>query len=93
MNFYPRNRHILIEIMENQKEESRSTVLLPEGYGEKKDPYVCAIVKEVSPSCTVSAKKGDKVVVQTSMIQEVSVDDNLYTIVLENYIYGVISSR
>ena len=93
MSFYPRNRHVLIEIMENQKEEVQSTVLLPEGYGEKKDPYVCAVVKEVSPSCTINVGKGDKVVVQTSMVQDVNIDDNLYTIVLENYICGVISSR
>jgi len=91
MSFYPRNRHILIEIVKNQKEEPQSTVLLPEGYGEKKDPYVCAVVKEISPSCTIGIDKGDKVVVQTSMIQEINVGDNLYTIVLENYIYGVIS--
>ena len=93
MSFYPRNRHVLIEIMENQKEEARSTVLVPEGYGEKKDPYVCALVKEVSPSCTINVGKGDKVVVQTSMVQEVKIDDSLYTIVLENYICGVISNR
>ena len=93
MNFYPRNRHVLIEIEQNQEEEPESAVLLPEGYGKQKDPYVCALVKEASPSCTVNLSKGDRVVVETSMVQDISVGDNLYTIVLENYIYGVISNR
>tara|TARA_B100000427_G_C15049820_1_gene395058 strand:- start:99 stop:386 length:288 start_codon:yes stop_codon:yes gene_type:complete len=95
MKFYPRNRHILIEVIKDNKEgsESESRVLLPEGYGEKTPPYVCAVVKEISPSCTTNVGKGDKVIVESSMIQELSVDDHLYTIVLENYIYGVISSR
>ena len=93
MKFYPRNRHILVEVVKEKEPELETRVLLPEDYGTKNPPYVCAVVKEISPSCTTNVGKGDKVIIESSMLQELNVDDNLYTIVLENYIYGVISSR
>ena len=94
MNFYPRNRHVLVQKLE-EKEEKQTTiqVLLPEGYSEKKEPYVSVLVKEVAPSCTIGLSKGDKVVVEASMLQEIKFDEELYIVILENYIYGVISSR
>ena len=92
MNFYPRNRHVLVEKLE-EKEEKQTKVLLPEGYTEKKEPYGCVLVKEVAPSCTIGLSKGDKVMVETSMLQEIKFSEELYIVILENYIYGVISSR
>ena len=67
--------------------------MLPDNYSEKKEPYTGALVKEIAPSCTINVDKGDKVVVEASMVQELKVDGELYTVVLENYIYGVISNR
>ena len=92
MNFYPRNRHVLVQKLE-EKEEKQTKVLLPEGYSEKKEPYVSVLVKEGAPSCTIGLSKGDKVVVEASMLQEIKFDEELYIVILENYIYGVISSR
>ena len=93
MKFYPRNRHVLIELLQEEENENETKILLPDNYSEKKEPYTSALVKEIAPSCTINVGKGDKVVVEASMVQELKVDGELYTVVLENYIYGVISNR
>ena len=52
-----------------------------------------ARVKELSPDCTVNVSKGDKIVIERSMLQEVEVSEGSFYLVLENYIYGVLSNR
>ena len=93
MKLYPRNRHLVIEPIEKEKEEERSTVLLPEGYGKPDPPFLQARVKEVSPDCKSNFSKGDRVVLERSMLQELTVEGTEFYLVLENYIYGVLSNR
>ena len=61
MNFYPRNRHVLVQKLE-EKEEKQTTiqVLLPEGYSEKKEPYVSVLVKEVAQAVLSASVKETK---------------------------------
>ena len=94
MKLYPRNRHLVIEpIEETQEEESETSVLLPEGYAKPKPPFLQARVREVSPDCKSNFSKGDRVVLERSMLQEVTVEDTEFYLVLENYVYGVLSNR
>ena len=94
MKFNPRNRHILIEpIVEKKKEEKKTSILLPEDYQEKPKPYAVAKVLEVAPSCKINLSKGDKVVVENSMVQKIDVDDSEFYLLLENYVFGVVSSK
>ena len=93
MKLYPRNRHLVVEPIENEEEEEKTTVLLPEGYGKPKPPFVQARVREVSPDCASNFSKGDSIVLERSMLQEVTVEDAEFYLVLENYVYGVLSNR
>ena len=93
MKLYPRNRHLVIEPIEEKEEEKESAVLVPEGYGKPKPPFLQARVKEVSPDCTSNFSKGDKIIIERSMLQELSVEDLDFYLVLENYVYGVLSTR
>ena len=87
MKFEPRNRHILVEKIE--KEEEQSNVLLPEGY-KKVDEYAFLRVLATSPDCSVLARKGEKIVVPTHLIQDIKIGEQDFSIVLENHICGVV---
>jgi|TARA_Y100000310_G_C20640180_1_gene793469 co-chaperonin GroES (HSP10) len=90
MKFEPRNRHILVEKIE--KNEEQSNVLLPEGYKQIEE-YVLLRVLCTSPDCSVIARKGEKVVVPTHLVQDINVGDQHFSIVLENHICGVIYNK
>ena len=87
MKFEPRNRHLLVEKVEKQEEERN--VLLPEGY-KKAEEYMLLRVLATSPDCAITARKGEKVVAPTHLVQDVNVGEESYSIVLENHICGVI---
>ena len=93
MNLYPRNRHLVVELIEEKEEAEKSSVLLPEGYKKEKPPYAQARVKEVSPDCTSNFSKGDKIVIEGSMLQTIQINESDFYLVLENYVYGVLSDR
>ena len=67
MKFEPRNRHILVEKIE-KGEEDETKVLLPAGY-KKVEEYTHVRVLAMSPDCSVVARKGEKIVVPTHLIQ------------------------
>lgn len=92
MKFEPRNRHLLVEKIEREKVEEETHVLLPEGY-RKIEEYALVRVLATSPDCTVTARKGEKVVVPTHLVQDVDVGDYNFSIILENHICGVIYNK
>ena len=94
MRFNPQNRYLLIQT-QKQEDAENTGVLLPEGYSLPKDKYVMATVLDSAEDCkreTVYGgalyKEGSKVVVDSSMIEAVSVSGETYEIVLENYVVG-----
>ena len=90
MKFEPRNRHLLVEKM--QKEEEESSVLLPEGY-KKTEEYLLLRVLATSPDCSVMARKGEKIVVPAHLVQDVDVGEKRFLIVLENHVCGVVYNK
>ena len=90
MKFEPRNRHILVERV--QKEEEESNVLLPEGY-KKVDDYVLLKVVATSPDCSLTARKGEKVIVPNHLVQDIDVGNQRFSIVLENHVCGVVYNK
>ena len=85
MKFHPKNRHLLIETAKST-ESDETSVLLPEGYALPKDKYVLATVLDNSTDCKENYSQGSKVVVDSSMIETVTLQGGQYEIVLENHI-------
>ena len=93
MKFEPRNRHLLVEKIETEEKEEETNVLLPEGY-KKVDEYTLLRVLSSSPDCSKPvARKGEKVVVPTHLIQDINVGEESFSIVLENHICGVVYNK
>ena len=93
MRISPRNRHIVVQMIDDEQEEPESNVLLPASYKKEEKLYTVAKVAEISPTCTVNVSKGDKIIVQSSMIQKIDICEDEFYLVLENYVYGVLTNR
>ena len=85
----PCNRYILIEPTEEKEEEEKTVVLVPDGYKPKTNPHTLATVIDWSDDVSLPLHENIKVVVSTSMIEEVKVDNRKYFLVLENYVLAL----
>jgi len=86
----PRNRHILVLPPEEQEEQEERAVLLPENYRKPQSPYVVVSVVAAAPDVSQLLMAGDTLVVERSMLKEISLEGSIYHLVLENYILGII---
>ena len=89
MNVKPTNRNLLIEIQVEEAEEVVSTFLLPEDYLKKDIPrYTTVKILGTSHDCQKFSEfhKNMRCVVETSMINEIKIDSESYTIIGENYV-------
>ena len=94
--FSPLNRHLLVrQVEEESVQEEESLVLVPDGYTVKKSPYGLYEILLAAPDCEKigEAYINCHVVVDESMVQEVTIGDQRYYLVLENYIYGAMREK
>ena len=89
----PFNRHILIELIEEEEENSSKPFLLPEDYKKQKSPYALCKVLNFSSECKLDITTQCTIVVQRSMIETIEILDQTYYLVLENYVYGSIQNE
>ncbi len=90
--FKPLNRHLLIEPSEEEPvEKEESLVLVPDDYSIKKSPHGIYKILRTAPDCEkINESYIDRqAVVEESMVQEITIRNRQYYLVLENYIYGV----
>jgi hypothetical protein len=92
-NFTPFNRHILVDILEEDEQEQEHSFLLPEDYRKQKSPYVLCKVRDFSCDCKIDIATNMHIVVQRSMIEQIEIVDKTYYLVLENYVYGSIKNE
>ena len=94
MYLYPFNRHLLIEIIDvdEKKDADSSTILLPEDYQKKVDKFAIAEVVEIADDCFLNLMEGDLVVVDRVMVEEISLKNKVFNLILENYVYGRIGN-
>lgn len=92
----PFNRHLLLEQCEVERQESSldkpvsSAILVPEGYKPKPSHELYKVVDMAEDCNNVNKiKLMDRVVVNNSTVEEISINDKTFYLVLENYIYGV----
>lgn len=95
MVFVPLNKHLLVEEINLSKKEE-SLIALPEDYVKKAGDRYCT-VRFVCPSDDCLSIYEDLfdsdndviLVVEKSMIEEVFIRDNKYSIIHQNYVVGV----
>ena len=92
----PVNRHLAI-VPHIEKNETNSGVVLPEDYQPEQDRYIEATVIDVAEDCDKQFKAlryGEvldqkKIIVDRSMIQEITLKERSHFLILENYVVGI----
>jgi len=86
--FKPVNRHILIDL-DQRTDEQKSLIVLPEDYQPEQQKHSVVRVLEKSDDVKFNLTVGSKIVVDSSMIEEIVINNTTYNIILENYVVGV----
>ena len=86
------NRHVLVELVE-EEEEQQSLIALPQDYKKTESPYVVVRVLRISDECKLFLEQGDLVVIERRMLTEIEIKGEKNYLVLENYIYGSIADE
>lgn len=90
--FTPVNRHLQVTL-QTPEQQTPSGVLLPEDFATENEKYEKVKILAASSDCkeVFRSSVGSHAFVEKSMIQNLIVARNKVSLVLENYIIGVIS--
>tara|TARA_R110000744_G_scaffold278746_1_gene390979 strand:+ start:126 stop:416 length:291 start_codon:yes stop_codon:yes gene_type:complete len=92
MQFKPVNRYIYIEVPETKSNETSSGIVLPDDYKPQEERHSVVSVVDWAEDVKFKLKKNQRIIVDRSMIEEVTVFDKKVSLILENYVLGVIPS-
>tara|TARA_R110000824_G_scaffold11092_1_gene48295 strand:- start:2755 stop:3033 length:279 start_codon:yes stop_codon:yes gene_type:complete len=92
MNFRPVNRYIHIKLSEPTPIERESAIVLPQDYTPPTERY--AVAKVLSCADDVRFKDtchpGASAIVDQSMVEEILINNKKITVILDNYVIGMI---
>tara|TARA_Y100000592_G_C5454020_1_gene310343 strand:- start:682 stop:948 length:267 start_codon:yes stop_codon:yes gene_type:complete len=84
----PFNRHVLLKLIEKEKKEAQSLVVLPTDYKQPESPHQLGVVLDFATDISLPLNPGDTVVFEKRTMQKIEIDGKIHYLVLENYIYG-----
>ena len=85
----PVNRHILVSYSPPQ-EKTDTGILLPDDYKAPEQSHIIVEVLGVAEDVSFRCEKGDRIVIDKKMLDELSIEHSTYYTILENYVIGVI---
>ena len=89
--FKPVNRYVLINNRKSLVEnETPMGILLPDDYKPTEEKYSSYNVLGWADDVRFDLNQADSIIVDNTMIEEITVDNMLYSIVQDNYIVGII---
>ncbi len=83
MKITPKNRHLLVELIEDEQ-ESKPAVLLPEDYKPMKE-FTTARILAVHHSVADDFSEGNLVVAESQMFRKLTIEDEEYYLLQANY--------
>ena len=87
--FKPVNRYILVE--EEKTEQAESLIVLPDDYKPAEERYTTVEVKEVADDVRFKLFPSSKIVIDKSMMEEITIGATNYSVILDNYVVGIVS--
>ena len=92
MKFLPRNRHLLVEKI-SKTNEKEAIFILPEGYAAKEAKYELVKIIDFSDDCTLNCYQGAVAVVNGNMVEEIEAGKEKFSLILENYVFGILEGE
>jgi len=87
--FTPVNRHILIKTVEDDS-DGEPLIVLPDDYKPKKEKHTLVQVLNSAEDVRFNLKNNPRIIVDQSMIEEISINNTIYRIIQDNYVIGII---
>tara|TARA_R110000765_G_scaffold424397_2_gene535118 strand:- start:90 stop:368 length:279 start_codon:yes stop_codon:yes gene_type:complete len=89
--FKPVNRYILVENkVQKSDTETPMGILLPDDYKAIEEKYIQTAVISWAEDVRFDLNQADSIIVDNSMIEEITVNNLTYSVVQDNYIVGII---
>jgi hypothetical protein len=88
--FNPVNRYILIDLPHAQNVSGESVIVLPEDYKPEEERFIEVSAVAASSDVRFEVARHAKLVVDRSMIEEISIGGTIYNVILDNYVVGMI---
>ena len=88
--FKPVNRYVLLELPKAKDAITESMIVLPEDYKPEKERYIQATMIATAEDVRFQIPAGSKLVIDRSMVEEISVGGTIYNVILDNYVVGII---
>ena len=85
MQFKPVNRYIYIEVPEPKSNETSSGIVLPDDYKPQEERHSVVSVMDWAEDVKFELQRGQRIIVDRSMIEEVTLYDKKVSLILENY--------
>lgn len=87
--FKPVNRYILVQ--EEKIEQTESLIVLPDDYKPAEERYVTVEVREVAEDVRFKVLPSSKIVIDRSMLEQITIGATNYSVILDNYVVGIVS--
>tara|TARA_R100000664_G_C2646874_1_gene69280 strand:+ start:152 stop:427 length:276 start_codon:yes stop_codon:yes gene_type:complete len=88
----PVNRYVWISLGETEENMTESGIVLPDDFKPMQEKFCTAKVIESAEDTRFSLQPGAMVIIDKSMIEEVNVENQLFNVVQDNYIVGILEN-
>ena len=88
--FEPVNRYILIDVPDKNSETAESLIMLPDDYKPPEERYIQVAALHAAADVRFAISHNDQIIVDRSMIEEISTGPTNYSVILDNYVVGII---
>ena len=95
MNFKPLNRYIEIEVEPTKQPQTESGILLPADFKTNEARHACVKVKSWDSEVRFanSLNENSYLIVDKSMVEDVTVNGKTINLVLDNYVLGLFTEQ
>jgi co-chaperonin GroES (HSP10) len=87
--FRPVNRFILVDIEKKREDKTQSLVMLPEDYKPREEKFAKVTAVSAAEDVRFAINSGDKLIIDQGMMEQISIGDTIYNVILDNYVVGI----
>ena len=90
MHFYPRNKYLYVQVQKEEKvEDTGSHFILPDDYKRKDGPLQIVKLLRASEGSSYVNDEDKLLVVPSHLIENLEMDGQVFSVVSESAVYGV----
>jgi hypothetical protein len=86
----PVNRYIWINVPTTDADNKESLIVLPDDYRAPEERFVRVSAVKAADDVRFDVVRDDEMVVDRSMIEEITIGATIYNVILDNYVVGII---